>query len=66
MRSIEAYDTLYQTGNENSSSGGDRLLTDASKTDALKSLGYTLNLIYSWLQSFKNNYSPQKLCTERK
>ena len=63
MCSIEAYYRLYTTCNDYASSGGGRLLPNVLTTDAQVSLGYTLNFIGSWLQSFKKNIFSKQHCT---
>ena len=64
MFSIEDYERLGSIGNDDAIIGGDRTLPGGSTTDALNSLGHTLNFIYSWLQPLKHNYY-QKTMTNR-
>ena len=55
MYSIEAYDKLHQTYAAFTSSGGFRTLPEGSTVNYIKSIGRTLNLIDSWLQSLEAN-----------
>ena len=56
MCSIEAYDIVCLTVNYYASSGGGISPPDEPTTDALVSLGITLNIIETCLKSFKKNY----------
>ena len=47
---------MYLTGNDVSSSGGGILMLYDSTTEALTSLGHTLNFIYSWIQYIEKKY----------
>ena len=50
MYSIDVHDKMRPTGNDYSSSGGDRPLPYKSTVDVILSLVLTMNSIYSWLQ----------------
>ena len=56
MCSSEANYIFNPTVNDDAISVGGILLTDLSTTEAITSLGHTLNFIESWIQSFKKTF----------
>ena len=56
LSDVNAYDIIHPLFTDNGSSGDVRPLENTLSTDALESLGHTINYIDIWLQCFIYNY----------
>ena len=56
MCSVEARKRKHKTVNDDTSSGGRRPMPYISAKYVLILFGQTINLIESWIKSFKNDY----------
>ena len=61
MCSIDSYYKYHSKFSDSVISCDDIPIPDVSTIDALASLGNTLNLVDSWLQSFEENYYQQTM-----